>query len=74
MSGLWLMSGPTPHSSYAADVLPSLAIAGLGLGLAFVPVIGIAALITVATDRTTTALHSGARVAPTLLLSVRAAA
>ncbi|MGZ6627884.1 MAG: MFS transporter, partial [Solirubrobacteraceae bacterium] len=93
--GMWLMSGLTPASSYGADVLPTLMLTGLGLGLAFVPVIGlgtgdaeerdgglasglmttaqqiggaigIAALITVATDRTTGALHSGTRVASAL--------
>jgi EmrB/QacA subfamily drug resistance transporter len=86
--GLWLMSGLTPDSSYGADVLPTLILTGLGLGLAFVPIIGlgtgdaeerdgglasglmttaqqiggaigIAALITIATDHTTNALHSG---------------
>jgi EmrB/QacA subfamily drug resistance transporter len=89
MVGLWLMAGLTPASSYGADVLPTLVLTGLGLGLAFVPVIGlatgdaeerdgglasglmttaqqiggaigIAALITVATDRTTSALTGGA--------------
>jgi EmrB/QacA subfamily drug resistance transporter len=89
MVGLWLMSTLTPASSYGADVLPTLILTGLGLGLAFVPVIGlgtgdaeerdgglasglmttaqqiggaigIAALITVATDRTTGALHARA--------------
>jgi EmrB/QacA subfamily drug resistance transporter len=93
--GLWLMSGLTPDSSYGADVLPALLLTGLGLGLAFVPVIGlgtgdaeerdgglasglmttaqqiggaigIAALITVATDRTTSALHSGAQLSSAL--------
>jgi MFS family permease len=88
--GLWLMSRLTPGSSYAPDVLPALAVTGLGLGLAFVPIlglgtgdaqerdgglasglmttaqriggaIGIAALITVATSRTTDALATGAR-------------
>jgi EmrB/QacA subfamily drug resistance transporter len=88
--GLWLMSRLTPGSSYAADVLPALTVTGLGLGLAFVPIlglgtgdaeerdgglasglmttaqqvggaIGIAALITVATSRTTDALGDGAR-------------
>jgi EmrB/QacA subfamily drug resistance transporter len=88
--GLWLMSRLTPGSAYAPDVLPALALTGLGLGLAFVPIIGlgtgdaeerdgglasglmttaqqiggavgIAALITVATDRTTHALAGGAR-------------
>jgi EmrB/QacA subfamily drug resistance transporter len=39
--GLWLMSGLTPESAYAADVLPTLIITGLGLGLAFVPIIGL---------------------------------
>jgi EmrB/QacA subfamily drug resistance transporter len=39
--GLWLMSTLTPASAYAADVLPALALTGLGLGLAFVPVIGL---------------------------------
>ena len=89
--GLWLMAGLTPTSSYGADVLPTLLLTGLGLGLAFVPIIGlgtgdaeerdgglasglmttaqqiggaigIAALITVATGRTTSALHAGAPV------------
>jgi EmrB/QacA subfamily drug resistance transporter len=93
--GLWLMSGLTPDSAYGADVLPALILTGLGLGLAFVPIIGlgtgdaqerdgglasglmttaqqiggaigIAALITVATDRTTHALHSGTQVASAL--------
>lgn len=93
--GLWLMSALTPSSAYGADVLPALILAGLGLGLAFVPVIGlatgdaqardgglasglmttaqqiggaigIAALITVATDRTTHALRTGARPASAL--------
>jgi EmrB/QacA subfamily drug resistance transporter len=86
--GLWLMSRLTPTSTYAADVLPALAVTGLGLGLAFVPIlglgtgdaqerdgglasglmttaqqiggaVGIAALITVATSRTTHALAAG---------------
>jgi hypothetical protein len=35
------MSGLTPDSSYGADVLPTLILTGLGLGLAFVPVIGL---------------------------------
>src|SRR6201986_1172166 len=90
--GLWLMSGLDPSSSYGADVLPTLILTGLGLGLAFVPVIGlgtgdaeerdgglasglmttaqqiggaigIAALVTVATDHTTNALRSGAHLA-----------
>ena len=39
--GLWLMSGLTPTSAYGADVLPTLLLAGLGLGLAFVPIIGL---------------------------------
>jgi EmrB/QacA subfamily drug resistance transporter len=39
--GLWLMSRLTPASSYAADVLPALAVTGLGLGLAFVPILGL---------------------------------
>jgi hypothetical protein len=100
--GLWLMSGLTPESSYGADVLPTLLLTGLGLGLAFVPIIGlgtgdaeerdgglasglmttaqqiggaigIAALITIATDRTTSALHSGARIAPALTDGFQAA-
>ena len=102
MVGLWLMSGLTPESSYGADVLPTLILTGLGLGLAFVPVIGlgtgdaeerdgglasglmttaqqiggaigIAALITVATDRTTSALHSSTRVASALTDGFQAA-
>ncbi len=93
--GLWLMAGLTPASAYGADVLPALVLAGLGLGLAFVPVlglgtgdaqerdgglasglmttaqqiggaIGIAALITVATAHTTSALHAGVRPASAL--------
>jgi len=100
--GLWLMAGLTPTSSYGADVLPTLVLTGLGLGLAFVPVIGlgtgdaeerdgglasglmttaqqiggaigIAALITVATDHTTTALRSGAHVASALTAGFQAA-
>jgi hypothetical protein len=92
---LWLMSRLTSASSYGGDVLPALLLAGLGLGLAFVPIIGlgtgdaeerdgglasglmttaqqiggaigIAALITVATDRTTSALHSGAHLSAAL--------
>jgi EmrB/QacA subfamily drug resistance transporter len=39
--GLWLMAGLTPASTYGADVLPALLLAGLGLGLAFVPIIGL---------------------------------
>jgi len=95
MVGLWLMSTLTPASSYGADVLPTLILTGFGLGLAFVPVIGlgtgdaeerdgglasglmttaqqiggaigIAALITVATDRTTSALHSGTQLSGAL--------
>ncbi|HEY2320510.1 MAG TPA: MFS transporter, partial [Solirubrobacteraceae bacterium] len=95
MVGLWLMSGLTASSSYGADVLPTFLLTGFGLGLAFVPVIGlgtgdaeerdgglasglmttaqqiggaigIAALITVATDHTTSALHSGAHLASAL--------
>lgn len=93
--GLWLMSGLTPHSAYAADVLPTLILTGLGLGLAFVPIIGlgtgdaeerdgglasglmttaqqiggaigIAALITIATDHTRSALHAGTPIAAAL--------
>jgi EmrB/QacA subfamily drug resistance transporter len=100
--GLWLMSGLTATSSYGADVLPTLVLTGLGLGLAFVPVIGlgtgdaeerdgglasglmttaqqiggavgIAALITVATDRTSSALHSGAHLASALTAGFQAA-
>jgi EmrB/QacA subfamily drug resistance transporter len=41
VAGLWLMSGLTPDSSYGRDVLPTLMITGLGLGLAFVPIIGL---------------------------------
>jgi EmrB/QacA subfamily drug resistance transporter len=88
--GLWLMSRLTPSSAYAPDVLAALAVTGFGLGLAFVPIlglgtgdaqerdgglasglmttaqqiggaVGIAALITVATSRTTDALGTGAR-------------
>jgi EmrB/QacA subfamily drug resistance transporter len=99
--GLWLMAGLTPASSYA-DVLPTLILTGFGLGLAFVPVIGlgtgdaeerdgglasglmttaqqiggaigIAALITVATDRTTSALHSGAHLGSALTDGFQAA-
>ena len=40
-AGLWLMSELTPASAYASAVLPALAITGLGLGLAFVPVMGV---------------------------------
>jgi EmrB/QacA subfamily drug resistance transporter len=87
--GLWLMSGLTPTSAYGANVLPALLLAGFGLGLAFVPIIGlgtgdaaerdgglasglmttaqqiggavgIAALITIATSHTTSALQTGA--------------
>jgi EmrB/QacA subfamily drug resistance transporter len=93
--GLWLMAGLTPTSAYGADVLPALILAGLGLGLAFVPVIGlgtgdaeerdgglasglmttaqqiggaigIAALITVATDRSSHAAAAGSPVASAL--------
>jgi EmrB/QacA subfamily drug resistance transporter len=100
--GLWLMSGLTPESSYGADVLPTLILTGLGLGLAFVPIIGlgtgdaeerdgglasglmttaqqiggaigIAALITVATNHTTSALHSGTPVASALTDGFQAA-
>jgi hypothetical protein len=100
--GLWLMSGLTPDSSYGADVLPTLILTGLGLGLAFVPVIGlgtgdaeerdgglasglmttaqqiggaigIAALITIATDHTTSALHGGTPVASALTAGFQAA-
>jgi predicted MFS family arabinose efflux permease len=100
--GLWLMSGLTPDSSYAADVLPTLILTGLGLGLAFVPVIGlgtgdaeerdgglasglmttaqqiggaigIAALITVATDHTTSALQTGAPLASAMTNGFQAA-
>jgi hypothetical protein len=96
------MSGLTPDSSYGADVLPPLIITGLGLGLAFVPIIGlgtgdaeerdgglasglmttaqqiggaigIAALITIATDHTTSALHTGAGVASALTDGFQAA-
>jgi predicted MFS family arabinose efflux permease len=102
MVGLWMMAGLTPTSSYGANVLPTLILTGLGLGLAFVPVIGlgtgdaqerdgglasglmttaqqiggaigIAALITVATDRTTHALHSGAHAASALTAGFQAA-
>jgi EmrB/QacA subfamily drug resistance transporter len=102
VAGLWLMSGLTPDSSYGADVLPTLVATGLGLGLAFVPVIGlgtgdaeerdgglasglmttaqqiggaigIAALITVATEHTNRALHAGAPVASALTDGFQAA-
>jgi EmrB/QacA subfamily drug resistance transporter len=88
--GLWLMSRLTPGSTYTPEVLAALTVTGLGLGLAFVPIlglgtgdaeerdgglasglmttaqqiggaIGIAALITVATSRTTHALATGSR-------------
>jgi EmrB/QacA subfamily drug resistance transporter len=39
--GLWLMSRLTPGSSYTPDVLLALAVTGLGLGLAFVPILGL---------------------------------
>ncbi|UJA19542.1 MFS transporter [Thermoleophilia bacterium SCSIO 60948] len=39
---LWLMSGLDPASAYLGAVLPTLALAGAGLGLALVPVIGLA--------------------------------
>ncbi|HEX5194386.1 MAG TPA: MFS transporter [Solirubrobacteraceae bacterium] len=94
-SGLWLMSRLTPSSAYSPDVLAALSVTGFGLGLAFVPIIGlgtgdaqardgglasglmttaqqiggavgIAALITIATDRTTHALAGGARPAQAL--------
>ena len=100
--GLWLMSTLTPASSYGADVLPTLILTGLGLGLAFVPAIGlgtgdaeerdgglasglmttaqqiggaigIAALITVATNRTTGAVHSGAPLSSALTQGFAAA-
>src|SRR5262249_37709328 len=100
--GLWLMAGLDPTSSYGADVLPTLILTGLGLGLAFVPVIGlgtgdaeerdgglasglmttaqqiggaigIAALIAVATERTTNALHSGAHLSSALTDGFQAA-
>jgi predicted MFS family arabinose efflux permease len=41
-AGLWLMAGLDPASAYAGDVLPTLIITGLGLGVAFVPVMGLA--------------------------------
>jgi hypothetical protein len=34
-AGMLLLTGLSPHSSYAADVLPSLILAGLGLGSVF---------------------------------------
>jgi EmrB/QacA subfamily drug resistance transporter len=100
--GMWLMSGLTPDSTYGTDVLPTLILTGLGLGLAFVPVIGlgtgdaeardgglasglmttaqqiggaigIAALITIATDHTTGALHAGTPVASALTAGFQAA-
>jgi EmrB/QacA subfamily drug resistance transporter len=40
-AGLWLMSDLTPAGAYASGVLPALAITGFGLGLAFVPVMGV---------------------------------
>lgn len=96
------MSGLTPDSSYSADVLPTLILTGLGLGLAFVPVIGlgtgdaeerdgglasglmttaqqiggavgIAALITIATNHTNNALHAGTSVASALTAGFQAA-
>lgn len=39
---LWMMSALDPASGYVSAVLPSLALAGAGLGLALVPVIGLA--------------------------------
>ncbi|HTU95714.1 MAG TPA: MFS transporter [Solirubrobacteraceae bacterium] len=102
MVGLWLMASLTPTSTYVADVLPTLVLTGFGLGLAFVPIIGlgtgdaeerdgglasglmttaqqiggaigIAALITVATDRTTTAVRSGAHLGAALTDGFQAA-
>ena len=102
VAGMWLMAGLTPESTYGADVLPTLLLTGIGLGLAFVPIIGlgtgdaeerdgglasglmttaqqiggavgIAALITIATDRTTSALHSGSHVASALTDGFQAA-
>jgi predicted MFS family arabinose efflux permease len=40
--GLWLMSTLDPGSAYVADVLPALIVVAAGLGLAFVPVMGMA--------------------------------
>jgi EmrB/QacA subfamily drug resistance transporter len=40
--GLWLMSGLDPRSAYGADVLPTLVIVAAGLGVALVPVMGLA--------------------------------
>ncbi|MEU7498233.1 MFS transporter [Streptomyces griseofuscus] len=36
--GLLLLTRLTPHSSYAGEILPSLVLLGLGLGLTFMPV------------------------------------
>ena len=41
-AGLWWMSTLTPDSGYASAVLPSLVIVAAGLGIAFVPVMGLA--------------------------------
>ncbi len=41
-AGLWMMAGLDPASAYAGDVLPTLIVTGLGLGVAFVPVMGLA--------------------------------
>ncbi len=41
-AGLWMMAALDPASAYAGDVLPTLIVTGLGLGVAFVPVMGLA--------------------------------
>jgi EmrB/QacA subfamily drug resistance transporter len=41
-AGLWMMSTLDPASRYAAEVLPALAVVAAGLGMAFVPVMGLA--------------------------------
>lgn len=41
-AGLWLLSGLEPQSAYASGVLPALVLVAAGLGVAFVPLMGLA--------------------------------
>ena len=101
-AGLWLMSTLGPSSAYAADVLPTLVLVATGLGVALVPVmglatgdaeerdgglasglmtsaqqiggaIGIAVMVTIATDRIGTATAEGVQPAAALVEGFAAA-
>lgn len=51
-AGLWLMSMLEAQSAYATSALPTLVVVAAGLGIAFVPLMGLAT----ATSRSATAV------------------